>query len=177
MQEILLRVVRDLPSLRSPERFRPWLVTIAMRPISGAGAARWQDRELTAPLEAAEDRPDGDADFVDVAILRLDLSGQRRQVAEAGRWLDPDDRRLLSLWWLEVAGELTRADVTAALGLGAAHTRVRLQRMRRQLELSRHIVVALQVEPRCPGIEDARAGWEGQPGPRWRKRFAHHVRD
>src|SRR5205814_6173594 len=34
VQETLLRVVRDLPALRSPESFRSWLVAIALRQIS-----------------------------------------------------------------------------------------------------------------------------------------------
>ncbi len=45
---------------------------------------------------------------MDLTILRLGLSGQRREVAEATRWLDEDDRELLALWWQEAAGELTR---------------------------------------------------------------------
>jgi hypothetical protein len=42
-------------------------------------------------------------EFEEAAVLRLRLSGQRREVAEAGRWLDQEDRVALALWWLEVA--------------------------------------------------------------------------
>jgi hypothetical protein len=105
------------------------------------------------------------------------MSAQRRQVAHAARWLDHDDQELAALWWQELMGDLSRSQVVAALGIGAAHTRVRLQRMRHQLDLSRHLVSALEAEPPCPDLEALTDGWDGVPGPRWRKRFARHVRD
>ena len=34
VQETMLRALRELPVLRTPESFRPWLVAIAMRQVS-----------------------------------------------------------------------------------------------------------------------------------------------
>lgn len=93
-------------------------------------------------------------DFTDLTVLRLGLSGQRREVAEATRWLDPDDRRILSLWWLEVTGELTRTELTDALGLSRPHTAVRVQRLRERLDAARSLVRALHATP-------AAANWTG----------------
>jgi len=177
VQETVLRLFRDLPDLRSPASFRPWLVSIAMHQISERMRLWHQQRDRTGALSEAEELPDPSSDFADVTILQLNLSGQRRQVAEAGPWLDPDDRELLSLWWMEIAGEIERADIVAALGISAPHTRVRIQRMRQQLELSRYLVAALQAEPRCPGLDAVASGWDGRPSPRWRKRFARHLRE
>ncbi|MEU4164248.1 sigma-70 family RNA polymerase sigma factor [Actinoplanes sp. NPDC026670] len=177
VQETVLRAHRELPALRAPASFRSWLVAIAMRQTSSRLRAWQRDRDRTATLDDATDIPDPDAEFADVALLRLGLSAQRRQVAHAARWLDYDDQELAALWWQELLGDLTRADVVAAVGIGAAHTRVRLQRMRHQLDLSRHLVAALEAEPMCPGLEALTKGWTGVPGPRWRKRFARHVRD
>ena len=177
VQETVLRVFRDLPSLRSPASFRSWLVSIAMHQISGRLRFWQNERERTGALSEAEETEDPSSDFVDITILQLNLSGQRRQVAEAGEWLDPDDRELLSLWWMEIAGEIDRADIAEALRISAPHVRVRIQRMRQQLELSRYLVAALQAEPRCPGLEAVAGGWDGRPSPRWRKRFARHLRD
>lgn len=177
VQETVLRAHRDLPTLRTPASFRSWLVAIAMHQISGHLRARQQDRERSAPLDDAARIPDPAAEFADVALLRLGLSAQRRQVAEATRWLDRDDQELVALWWREVIGDLTRAEMVAALGVGPAHARVRIQRMRNQLELSRFLVAALEAEPRCPGLDELARGWDGTPGPRWRKRFARHLRD
>ncbi|GIE29533.1 hypothetical protein Ait01nite_025780 [Actinoplanes italicus] len=177
VQETVLRAHRDLPSLRAPASFRSWLVAIAMRQTSSRLRAWQQDRERTAALDDATDIADPDAEFAEVTLLRLGMSAQRRQVAHAARWLDHDDQDLAALWWQELMGDLSRADVVAALGIGAAHARVRLQRMRHQLELSRHLVAALESEPPCPELEALTSGWDGVPGPRWRKRFARHVRD
>ena len=176
VQETVLRLLRDLPNLRSPGSFRPWVVSIAMHQISERMRLWQQQRDRTGALSEAVELPDPAAEFTDLTILELNLSGQRRQVAQAGEWLDPDDRELLSLWWLEVAGELDRADIGAALRVSAPHARVRIQRMRRQLELSRHVVAALEAEPRCAELDSVAGGWDGRPSPRWRKRFARHLR-
>ncbi|GLY93854.1 sigma-70 family RNA polymerase sigma factor [Actinoplanes sp. NBRC 103695] len=176
VQETVLRAHRDLPGLRTPERFRSWLVAIAMHQISNRQQARRLERDRVTSLDEAARVPDPGAEFADATHLRLGLSTQRRRIAEASRWLDPDDQDLLPLWWREVGGDLSRADVVAALGVSSAHARVRIQRMRRQLELSRFLVTALQADERCPGLEAVARHWDGTPGPRWRKRFARHLR-
>lgn len=114
VQESMLRALGSLDTLRAPESFRPWLVAIVMNQVR----AHWQGRTPAGgPVEDAWDVADPGADFVDLTIVRLHLSGQRQETARATRWLEPADRALLSLWWLETAGELTRAEVAAALEL------------------------------------------------------------
>jgi RNA polymerase sigma factor (sigma-70 family) len=161
VQDVMVRALRQLGSLRSPASFRPWLVAITLRQISthqdrGARAA-----ELVPP-----------APFEDVTEMRVELSAQRRQARRAGRWLDASDRTVLWLWWLEVAGQLSRAELARALGVSVAHAGVRVQRVRAQLDLSRAVVAALEAQPRCAGL----AAWDGTPSPLWRKRLGRHVR-
>ncbi|MFI1992952.1 sigma-70 family RNA polymerase sigma factor [Actinoplanes sp. NPDC020271] len=176
-QDIMLRALRQLRSLRSPDSFRPWLAAIALRQISTHQHRQDRETARVVPLDDAPELPDAGARFEGLTDLRLELSAQRRQVRRAGRWLDPDDRMLLSLWWLEVAGRLSRAEVAEALGVTAIHAGVRIQRMRGQLELSRAIQAALDARPRCPQLDAELTGWSGTPDPRWRKRLARHVRD
>ncbi|HZM83694.1 MAG TPA: sigma-70 family RNA polymerase sigma factor [Candidatus Limnocylindrales bacterium] len=174
VQETLLRVVRDLPALRDPNSFRSWLVAIAIRQI---GSYRERQRAAggrVVVVAEADELPD--SGFEDLTILRLHVSGQRREVAEASRWLDPEHRLLLSLWWQESAGWLSRGDLAAAMGLSVAHAAVRLQRMREQLEQCREVVAALDAEPRCGKLAATVGGWGGDPNPLWRKRVARHVR-
>ncbi|WP_433236087.1 hypothetical protein [Actinomadura nitritigenes] len=78
--------------------------------------------------------------------MRLRLSGQRREAALAMVWLDPVHREVAALWWLELAGELARDDVAAALSVSPAHAAVRIQRMREQLDMARAIVRATSGE-------------------------------
>ncbi|WP_079248536.1 sigma-70 family RNA polymerase sigma factor [Streptomyces sp. MJM1172] len=176
VQETLLRVVRDLPALRAPESFRSWLVSITLRQIN----AHWHRQRAfagrTTVIDEALQIPDTGAEPEDVTILRLHVSDERRQVVEAGRWLDPDHRVLLSLWWQECAGLLSRDDIAAAMGLTVPHVGVRLQRMREQLELSRTIVAALEADPRCPQLDETVVGWDGLRSSVWRKRIARHTR-
>ncbi|MFF7983665.1 RNA polymerase sigma factor [Streptomyces sp. NPDC007901] len=167
VQETMLRAVGNLATLRDPDSFRSWLVAIAMRQIRDR-ARRRQERKLDERV------PDGGADFAELTVLRLQLEGQRREVAEAVRWLDPEDRQLVSLWWLEVSGELTRRELAAAVGISRQHAAVRVQRMKERLEVSRGIVRALAGA--CPELRELTARWDGRPDSVWRKRLARHLR-
>src|SRR6266568_3772912 len=107
----------------------------------------WSSDVCSSDLEPF-DIADPRMDFVELTIVRLGLSGQRREVAEATRWLDDDDRELLALWWLEAGG--------AALS-GAAHAHGRVGR-------STVAVVAQAVRtahPRMPRL----LGLRRRPGP------------
>ena len=176
VQDIMVRALRQLAGLRSPASFRPWLMAIAVRQV-GTHLARDETAagRLTS-LDEIAGRPDEGAEFEGAALLRAEVTRQRRQVMHAGRWLDADDRALLSLWWLETAGELDRSELADALGVTVAHAGVRLQRMREQLELSRSIVVALEAVPGCSGLTEVTSGWDGTPSPFWRKRAGRHIR-
>ncbi|MFE7754561.1 sigma-70 family RNA polymerase sigma factor [Streptomyces sp. NPDC057429] len=176
VQESVLRMLRGLPSLRTPGSFRSWFVAITMNEIRGHRRERRSGEISADPMEVACDVVDPAADFVELTIVRLGLTGQRREAAEATRWLDEDDRALLSLWWLETAGELSRAEVSGALELSPQHTAVRVQRMKAQLEAARVVVRALAARPRCVLLEDLITRWDGVPSALWRKRLARHAR-
>ncbi|MFE7530480.1 sigma-70 family RNA polymerase sigma factor [Kitasatospora sp. NPDC057542] len=175
-QETMIRALDGLDGLRDPESFRSWLVAITMNQVRRRHAAG-QQQPTVGGLDETWEVEDPRADFTDLTILRLGLSGQRREVAEATRWLDPDDRELLALWWQEAAGDLTRAELAEALDLTPQHTAVRVQRMKKQLEAGRIVVRALGAYPRCPGLTELTAGFDGTPNSVWRKRIARHIRD
>ncbi|MGW7333032.1 sigma-70 family RNA polymerase sigma factor, partial [Streptomyces sp. NPDC054840] len=176
VQDTMLRALDGLGGLRVDESFRSWLVAIAMNRVR----AHWQARQSgfgESTLEAASDVADPGADFVDLTVARLHLAGQRRETARATRWLEPEDRALLSLWWLECAGELTRAEVAGALELTPQHTAVRVQRMKAQLESARVVERALDTHPACEELRTVMGGWDGEPSALWRKRIARHARE
>ncbi|MEU5197718.1 sigma-70 family RNA polymerase sigma factor [Streptomyces scabiei] len=176
VQETMMRVLDGLPGLERPDRFRSWLVAITVRQIRD----RWRRGRpwLTAePLEATTHDADPQADFTDLVVLRLALSGQRREAVEATRWLEDEEREVLALWWMESAGELTRGELSAACGLAPQHAAVRIQRVKERLETARTVVRAVTASPRCTGLAAALAPWDGRPSGLWRKRLARHVRD
>ncbi|MGW2006489.1 sigma-70 family RNA polymerase sigma factor [Streptomyces nigrescens] len=174
VQETMLRVLESLDGLREPASFRSWLVAIAMNQVR----RRWTAARKTpvVGLDQAPERADRSADFVDLTILKLGLSGQRREVAAATRWLDEGDRSLLSLWWLEAAGEISRPELVAAVGIDSRHAAVRVQRMKEQLEAGRVVVRALSATPLCPELSQLTETWDHEPCALWRKRIARHAR-
>ncbi|MBF9072090.1 sigma-70 family RNA polymerase sigma factor [Streptacidiphilus sp. NEAU-YB345] len=176
VQETMLRVVRGLPGLRDDEAFRSWLVAVTMNQIRRHHAAGPAAPRALDELDELSAVADPGADFTDLTLTELGLSGQRRETVEATLWLDPDDRELLSLWWLVTAGHLARTDLVAALGLDSHHVTVRVSRMKAQLDAARLIVRALASRPRCAELEAALTVWDGRPSALWRKRLARHVR-
>ncbi|MEH6377002.1 sigma-70 family RNA polymerase sigma factor, partial [Streptomyces sp. KLMMK] len=178
VQETMIRMVGGLHALQDPEGFRSWLVAITMNQIRNHWRKELKDRKdapsggLQEVGEAAAPEPD----FVECSIIRLGLQGQRRQAAQATRWLDGDDQVVMALWWQEAAGELSRAEVAAALGRSPQYTAVRVQRTKAQLETARVVVRALATDPRCPELTDLLGNWDGVPSPLWRKRIARHAR-
>lgn len=176
VQETLLRVVRALPQLRDEHAYRSWLIAIAVRRVRDRERALRAAGQHLADWDSAADVPDPAADFVGLTVLRLGLTDQRREIAEATRWLDGDDRALLSLWWLEETGELERAELAAALGVSRRHAAVRVQRMKEQMETARTVVHALTRREECAELGGLLGGWDGTPSPLWRKRIARHVR-
>ncbi len=172
VQESLLRAVRELRALRTPETFRAWLGAITVRQVSTHLRRRRVTERRTAELAEASD---AGAAFEGLTVMRLAVAQQRRQAARAAQWLQDDERILLSLWWLEVAGYLTRAELATAAGISLAHAAVRVQRMRRQFDQCRALVAALDARPRCADLGQLVTEWDGVPAPLWRKRIARHL--
>ncbi|WBB73650.1 sigma-70 family RNA polymerase sigma factor [Micromonospora sp. WMMD1128] len=177
VQETLVRVIRHLPALNDPTAYRSWLVAITVRQVRDWEQRRRAALHRDAGLDVVHDVPDPAADFAGMTILRLGLTDQRREVAEATRWLEPDDQELLSLWWLEETGELTRAEIAEATGLPPGHVAVRIHRMKEQIQSARGVVRALHARPGCPDLHILTVQWDGSPSPLWRKRLARHIRD
>ncbi|MEU6141996.1 sigma-70 family RNA polymerase sigma factor [Streptomyces sp. NPDC047081] len=176
VQETMLKVVNGISGLRDPAAFRSWLVAIAMREIRDSRGRRGR-LVGDGGIDEVQGIADPGADFVDLTILRLGLSDQRRETAEATRWLDEADRDLLALWWLEAAGQITRGELADALELNPAYAAVRVQRMKAQLETARTVVRAVWAAPRCGSLDTVIRDWDGQPSSVWRKRLARHVRE
>ncbi|WP_033340520.1 AbfB domain-containing protein [Catenuloplanes japonicus] len=170
VRETIRRVARELPDLRDPATFRSWLLVCAMRQAS---RVRRGGPRVVMPEDG--DAPDPGADFTGLSIIRLNLSGQRRRLAEAVRWLDAEHTGVLSLWWLEAAGAIGRSESAAALRLSVPDASARIDRMHEQLDVVRALVSALRARPACPGLRMVTTGWDHRPGPAWRRRIVRHV--
>lgn len=174
VQEAMLRIVRGLPGLREPDRFRSWAVAVTYRQIQQHARRRAADAR---PREDLTGIADPSSDFAERSVAELVLSGQRRDLAGATRLLEPADRQLLALWWQEASGQLTRAEVAAALAVDPPHAAVRIRRMKVRLEAARTVVRALAATPRCPALAAVTREWDGGSTPVWRKRLTRHIRE
>ncbi|MCE0537426.1 sigma-70 family RNA polymerase sigma factor [Kineosporia rhizophila] len=179
VQDTMVGIIRGLPALREPGRFRSWAVTIAYRRLQEHYRRRYRSRPRAsaAPDPDFSDIADPQADFAERTVTELALNDQRRELTRAARWLEPGDRQLFSLWWQEAAGELSRPEVATALETTPQQAAVRLQRMRERLDGSRAVMRALSAQPRCPELDKLVKGWNGQVDSRWRKRLSRHTRD
>ncbi|NEA38114.1 sigma-70 family RNA polymerase sigma factor, partial [Streptomyces sp. SID11385] len=174
VQDTMVAVIRALPDLRDTAKFRSWLVAIAVRQLTDA-RRRARSGRLTT-LEHADERHAPEPDFATLFLLRQSLSAEQRQVAAATAWLDPSYRDLLSLWWLEACGRLSRKDIATAMDLPAAHLAVQVKRMKTQLDVARTVVRALSRVPRCAELAELAGPGDPAPSPLLRKRIARHLR-
>lgn len=119
-QEVFLSVHRDLPTLREPGRFLPWL-----RQVTRNTCRRWYRRRepAAAPLDEAlgvEDPAAGDE------ARRAEV---RQIIAETLAAVSERSREVLALHYL---GGCSEAEIAAALGLRRATVKSRLREGRVQ---------------------------------------------
>ncbi|MGW4890797.1 RNA polymerase sigma factor [Kitasatospora sp. NPDC004240] len=119
-QEVWVAVVRGLPGLRQPERFAPWLFTIARRTVTDQLRRAYAARE--AP-PVADDGPAEDGDPLTAVLTAVEI--------EAGLGgLPPPEREVLVLFHLQ---DLPLAECAQVLGVPAGTVKSRLHRARRLL--------------------------------------------
>jgi RNA polymerase sigma factor (sigma-70 family) len=97
VQETMLRAVRGLGDLRDPAAFRSWLVAVAIRQMRD----HYRARQAVPVADLSDDVADPAADFVGLTILRLGLSSQREETAQATRTVG--GRCMVASWSLEHA--------------------------------------------------------------------------
>jgi RNA polymerase sigma factor (sigma-70 family) len=141
VQETFARALESLPRLVDPERFRPWLLSIARHTAVDARRGRSRPPEL---LEEAEQVPSGDptpdelAEIAELATLvRLAIGG-----------LSSRDATALGMVALGFGVE----DVAQALGIGHGAAKVVLHRGRRRLRAA--ILLEILTRRQLPGCAD-----------------------
>lgn len=125
VQDTWLRVLRGLPGLRDPARFRSWLFGIAHRVLIDRLRSRY-----AAPAEdstEADDRP-----LADEADLQQDHV-DRDQVERGMAVLSPPDREAVWLFHFE---QLTLDEIAAATSVPVGTVKSRLHRARKQMRLA-----------------------------------------
>jgi RNA polymerase sigma factor (sigma-70 family) len=176
VQETMLRVVLRLADLRDPDSFRSWVMAIADRQIRDRARALGAAGPRCLPIEAARQAADPADDFADEAADRLSRSAQREDLLAAARALSAEEREVLWLWWQELYGRMTRAQIAAALSVSPQYAAVRVQRVRAKLMLALTVVRAWRAAPRCPQLASAAPGRNGCSDPLAFRLLSRHVR-
>jgi pectate disaccharide-lyase len=142
MQEVCLRVIGRIDTLREPERFRAWLAVLARRE-----AMRY--RRHRTPEAVAPDEPGYVGDPAE-AVERKELCGR---VLEAVRRL-PEKYR--EVFVLAQSGELTYAQMAEVLDVPITTMQIRLVRARQMI---RNQITGKdpQRSSACPSYEGRRA--------------------
>jgi RNA polymerase sigma factor (sigma-70 family) len=126
MQEVCLRVITRVHTLREPEHFRAWLAVLARR---AAIQHRRRAGQATSRPEGsrAANPPDGCGDDPAVSMERKELCGR---VREAVRALP---QRYREVFVLAQSGELTYAQMAEVLDIPITTMQIRLVRARRMI--------------------------------------------
>ncbi|MFE5793281.1 CAP domain-containing protein [Streptomyces sp. NPDC056503] len=90
-------------------------------------------------------------------------------------WLEVQDAVLAALGSLEAQGLLLRHETAAALQWTPEDTAMRMETVRARAEAARSVGAALARGPRCPGLQELTAGWDGRPSVGWRDHLAPHT--
>jgi RNA polymerase sigma factor (sigma-70 family) len=126
MQEICLRVIQRIRTLREPERFRGWLAVLARREAISHSRGR---RPKLIPFDGTPlpEHADDDVDDPTLDVERQELCGR---VLEAVRTL-PEKYR--EVFVLAHSGELTYAEIAEVLDVPITTMQIRLVRARRMI--------------------------------------------
>jgi len=123
LQDICVRVLGRIGTLRDPERFRPWLATLLRNEAVSFRRRRRRRPAALAPEQAerivVEPGPD-----------RLEVDEEQHRLREAIGKLPPKYRDVLML---QLTGRYSYADIAELLGLSVTTVQVRLVRARRMV--------------------------------------------
>ncbi|MFE6286459.1 RNA polymerase sigma factor [Streptomyces sp. NPDC057877] len=119
VQEAWVAVVRGLPRLRQPERFAPWLFTIARRTVADHLRQEYRTPRTSVAEAAAVVADDALSGVLTTMEIESGLSG-----------LPPSEREVLILFHLQ---DLSLAACAQMLGVPPGTVKSRLHRARRML--------------------------------------------
>lgn len=171
--DVFLIASQKLDQLRDPSRLRPWLFAILRNEVYRRTDRRRRTRptDFNAPTAVEMSAPeDPHAEAAD--IERAEAAAFVRAAA-AG--LSDRDQLVLEL---SARQGLGGADLADALGVSQQQSHVLVSRMRDRVRRSiGALTVARYGRRDCDALQRLLQGWNGEFGPRIRKRIAGHVED
>jgi len=126
LQDICVRVIAKIDSLREPERFRPWLAVLAKRQ-----ALRHRQRKARRPGPLTEELAGLQCDEKAPQLFeKIEQKEQYRRILQAVRLLPEKYRQVFMLAY---TGDLTYANIAEILDIPVTTVQIRLVRARRMV--------------------------------------------
>ena len=126
LQDICVRVITKIESLREPERFRPWLAVLAKRQ-----ALRHRQRNARRPGPLSEELAELHCDEKAQQLFeKVEQKEQCRRILQAVRLLPEKYRQVFMLAY---AGDLTYGNIAEILDIPVTTVQIRLVRARRMV--------------------------------------------
>ncbi len=126
LQDICVRVISKIDTLREPERFRPWLAVLARRQ-----ALRHRQRRAQRPVRLSKEIVETQCDENAQRLLEnMERQEKYRQILEAVRRL-PEKYR--EVFMLNYSSDLTYAQMAEILDIPVTTVQIRLVRARRMI--------------------------------------------
>jgi len=127
LQDICVRVISKISTLREPERFRPWLAVLARRQAIRY-SQRKNQRTVTLDEEVAGRLCDYKAD--QLLIDNIERREQYQQILQAVRSIPEKYRQVFMLQYSE---DLTYGQISEILDIPLTTVQIRLVRARRMI--------------------------------------------
>jgi RNA polymerase sigma-70 factor (ECF subfamily) len=126
LQDICVRVITKIDSLREPERFRPWLTVLSRRQ-----ALRYRQRKSRRPMPLYEELAELKCDEKNQQSLEnIEQKEQYQQILKAVRSLPEKYRQV---FMLEYTSDLTYEQIADILDIPITTVQIRLVRARRMI--------------------------------------------
>ena len=127
LQDICVRVITKIDTLREPERFRPWLAVLARRQ-----ALRYRHNKAHRPDSLSEELVQDKADEKAQGLLEnIEQKEWYQQITQAVLLLPEKYRQV---FMLEYGGDLTYSQIAEILDIPITTVQIRLVRARRMLQ-------------------------------------------
>jgi RNA polymerase sigma-70 factor (ECF subfamily) len=126
LQDICVRVIAKIDTLREPERFRPWLAVLARRQ-----ALRYRQQKAQRPIPLNEQVADQQCD--DRAQQLLENIEQKEQCEHVLKALNSLPEKYREVFVLEYIDDLTYGQIAEILDVPFTTVQIRLVRARRMI--------------------------------------------
>jgi len=125
LQDICVRVISKINTLREPERFRPWLAVLARRQ-----AIRYSQRKNPRTVSLDEEVAGQLCDYKADQLLVIERKEQHQQILQAVGSLPEKYRQV---FMLQYADDLTYGQIAEILDIPITTVQIRLVRARRMI--------------------------------------------